>query len=279
MRSHNNRSTLSWAIGLSMGIAFSTGAVYASSIADTYTTGDLLTAAKMNNIKTAVNDNNTHSGTCQGNDSTDIMVRVGPLCVDKYEASVWTLKTAGTIVGAPGASCNVNGNNCANAARSEAGVAPAASVTWFQAQQFCGNANKRLLTNPEWQMAAAGTPDANLTDCNVNTAGAVNTGVKTLCTSRWSVNDMVGNLNEWAADWVPGSTAVVGAGSAANTIAYGSDAVAGISSAPNAGGEALPAAIYRGGAFAAGAAGGPFSLNAAESPVFSGANVGFRCAR
>src|SRR5271169_2831639 len=27
--------------------------------------------------------------TCAGNSSNDIMVKVGPVCVDKYEASVW----------------------------------------------------------------------------------------------------------------------------------------------------------------------------------------------
>lgn len=281
MRSHTNRSTLCWAIGLSLGVAFSTGAVFAGSITDTYATGDSLTAAKMDNIKNAVNDNytriTTSSGTCQGNDSTDIMVRVGPLCVDKYEAKIYTAKTGGSAVATPGTACNVNGNDCTYAARSVLGVTPSSSVTWFQAQQACGNAGKRLLTNAEWQMAAAGTSE---TTCNLTSGVVGNTGA-TVCASRWLVNDMVGNLNEWVADWVPGSTANVGGGTTLNTSAYGDDAVSGINVAYSAGApvEALPAALYRGGAYGASTAGGVFSLNAAESPAFSGPNVGFRCAR
>ena len=56
----NNKKLIStgWILGISLGLACSTGVVYAGSIADTYTTGDTLTAAKMTNIKTAVNDNN-----------------------------------------------------------------------------------------------------------------------------------------------------------------------------------------------------------------------------
>ena len=53
----NNKKLIStgWILGISLGLACSTGVVYAGSIADTYTTGDTLTAAKMTNIKTAVN--------------------------------------------------------------------------------------------------------------------------------------------------------------------------------------------------------------------------------
>ncbi|MGH8477343.1 MAG: SUMF1/EgtB/PvdO family nonheme iron enzyme, partial [Methylococcales bacterium] len=63
------------------------------------------------------------------------MVKVGPLCVDAYEASVWNTP-AGAIY-----------------ARSEAGETPSGKITWFQAQQACVNAGKRLPTNAEWQMA------------------------------------------------------------------------------------------------------------------------------
>ena len=102
---------------------------------------------------------------CPGNDSTDKMVRVGPLCVDVFEASVWSTLTGGTQYGASTDDypCDPDGNDCSDPtqpnkmifARSMVGVTPSAGIDWFQAQQACANAGKRLLTNAEWQMAAA----------------------------------------------------------------------------------------------------------------------------
>lgn len=111
-------------------------------------------------------------------------VRVGLVCVDKYEASVWeipmgntvlinkvrngsvtltNLTTAGAVqrgVAVDDYPCNDNGNNCTTIyAVSIPGVKPSRFITWLQAQQAAGNSRKRLLTNAEWQMAAAGTPD------------------------------------------------------------------------------------------------------------------------
>lgn len=59
MSRNHKRSSLGWALVISLGIASSAGVVHAGSISDTYTTGDTLTATKMNNIKTAVDDNDT----------------------------------------------------------------------------------------------------------------------------------------------------------------------------------------------------------------------------
>ena len=49
-------------IAASIALALTSQYATAGSIADTYTTGDALTAAKMDNIKTAVNDNDTVNG-------------------------------------------------------------------------------------------------------------------------------------------------------------------------------------------------------------------------
>jgi formylglycine-generating enzyme required for sulfatase activity len=173
-------------------------------------------------------------------------VKVGPVCVDKYEASVWDLsgipagkaKTtliasikAGTATEASllaavavqrgvasddyGASCPDTGNGCVDFyAVSIPGVTPSSRITWFQAQQAAMNSGKRLLTNAEWQIAAAGTPDPGTdngtTDCNISAAAAVvDTGSRSNCVSRFGVFDMVGNLWEWVADWVPLSTICV----------------------------------------------------------------------
>src|SRR5262249_33398940 len=77
------------------------------------------------------------------------------------------------------------------------GVQPSACLTWFQANQACLLSGKRLLTNREWQGAAASTPDPGTdngtTDCNVgSTFAPSNTGARSNCKSAWGVFDMVG---------------------------------------------------------------------------------------
>lgn len=118
-------------------------------------------------------------------------VEVGPLCVDRYEASVWStthgplikkikngtatlgqLQSLATQHGAgtgladpicdydPG--CPLNAEGCvAFYAVSIPGVVPAQCVNYFRAAAICRNSGKRLLTNQEWQAAAFGTPDPN----------------------------------------------------------------------------------------------------------------------
>ena len=77
------------------------------------------------------------------------------------------------------APCADSGQNCTDDiyAVSLPGVTPSAFITWFQAQQACTNAGKRLPTNAEWQAAVAGTPDPGpddgTTDCNTASAFAV----------------------------------------------------------------------------------------------------------
>jgi formylglycine-generating enzyme required for sulfatase activity len=39
------------------------------------------------------------------------------------------------------------------------------------------------------------------TDCNVASQDVVNTGSRANCKSSWGVFDMVGNVDEWVADW------------------------------------------------------------------------------
>ncbi len=166
-------------------------------------------------------------------------VAVGPVCVDKYEASIWELPedpvlvrraifgrlTAaqlqaagarqlgtipeGTCTGEEyGADFPRNGHwRRPLYALSIAGVLPSTCVTWFQAEQACRLSGKRLLTNQEWQAAVAGTPDANDADDNQTTCVtasdfAAPVGSRSACVSRWGAHDLVGNVWEWVGDWV-----------------------------------------------------------------------------
>jgi len=234
-------------------------------------------------------------------------VVAGTVCLDRYEASVWRVPdptktnailvrkiqlgiatradlTAGgaTRLGVAGgdyAPCTRNGQTCANDiyAVSLPSEIPSASITWFQAQEACANAGKRLPTSAEWQVGANGTPDPGpdngTTDCNTASTGSPSlTGTRTSCVSARGAFDMVGNMAEWVADWVPVSTDCPSWASFSNDemCLAGADTTA-----------TAPAALVRGGAFTAlgGPIAGPLAVRGTVL-VFHATNiVGFRCAR
>jgi formylglycine-generating enzyme required for sulfatase activity len=228
----------------------------------------------------------------------------GTLCMDKYEASVWRipnptgvnkklvskvqkgkatladLQAAGaTQLGTASddyAPCTDNGQTgCSDIfAVSLPLVTPARNITWFQAQQACKNSRKRLPSNAEWQAAVAGTPDPGpdngTTDCNTgNTSAVALTGSRSSCVSTDGAFDMVGNLYEWVADWVPLSTACPNWGS------FSDDSMC-LSGASTTTG---PGALVRGGGFASGTAAGPLAVLGLGQPSSSDSSLGFRCAR
>jgi len=176
--------------------------------------------------------------------------------------------------------CPDSGNGCVDLyAVSIPGVTPSAFLTWFQAAAAARNSGKRLPTNQEWQAAALGTPDpgvsaAGSADCNTKNGGGtgvdavVPTGSRSNCVSDVGVFDMVGNLSEWVADWMPLSTACVPALFAGdfNCLA-GADTGAG------------PGALFRGGFFDDGADAGVFAVNGQRTPSHSVNAFGFRAAR
>jgi hypothetical protein len=136
------------------------------------------------------------------------MVAAGSVCVDRYEASVWSTATGGTQYGIGGAAdypCPDSGTGCgageANPiyARSVGNVQPSTGISWYQAQQACANAGKRLATTSEWQMAASGTQSGTGSGCNFSN-GATQTGTNAGCESTSGAFDMIGNAWEWLAD-------------------------------------------------------------------------------
>lgn len=176
--------------------------------------------------------------------------------------------------------CTEKGASCTDVfAVSLPGVIPSSAITWFQAQQACANAGKHLPTSAEWQQAVAGSPDPGgdneTTDCNTTSVTAmlpedpVPTGSRSSCVSSFGAFDMVGNLYEWTADWVPRSTAGPGWGAFSDDDMFLSGAAV---TAPG------PGALVRGGGYENGAGAGPLWVSAGIEPSFV-FDVGFRCAR
>ena len=225
------------------------------------------------------------------------MVRVGPICFDKYEASVWSKpprsdgRPRGVQYGVDGIDypCSFDGNDCSGPnpiyAASVPAKIPASSITWFQAQQACANVGKRLPTNAEWQMAAAGTPDLGddgETTCNTDDLGPdlTPTGSRRNCVSNWGAYDMVGNVLEWVADWFEGSTDPFAPSNGTAGESFGDDFMVGVNPTQSQGpGTNFPAALVRGGRYNGGTGAGVFALNAHFAPSFAVDGGGFRCVR
>jgi hypothetical protein len=233
-----------------------------------------------------------------GGGRIDEIVKVGDFWVDRYEASVWgNADCTGTQYGGAednwatvGGSFPYHGSfSTPLYACSVRDVTPSRWLTWFQAQSACAAAGKRLLTNAEWQAAVAGTvdPGSNSADGPCLTgavgpritgrAGALPGGAGT-CISYWGVEDMIGSLWEWTADWY-------GQGPNWGPDGRGPDQYFGdghwnIDPAEWQGERAAHflAAGLRGGDGNDYGAAGAFAVHLAYAPSASGGDVGFRCA-
>jgi hypothetical protein len=220
-------------------------------------------------------------------------VQSGTICIDRYEASVWTTTNAGLIkkikdgkvtqvdliaAGAiqlgllfgdlVAAGCPSTGNGCVDVyAVSIPGVTPSTLMTWFQAAAAARNAGKRLPSNAEWQVAALGTPDG--APCIVNGGGPPRPTGTAGCVSDVGAFDMVGNVWEWVADWVPLPTACPGWGG------FSDDSMC-LAGASTTGG---PAALIRGGDFFSGALAGVFAVTGFNPTLPFNDFIGFRAAR
>lgn len=232
-------------------------------------------------------------------------VLAGTICLDRFEETVWRVPNATTTnaslvrriqlgratradllafgatqlpVEGNYAPCKTNGQNCAGDifAVSLPAEVPSARITWFQAQEACANSGKRLPTNAEWQVGANGSPDPGpdngTTDCNSATGVVSLTGARSSCDSARGAFDMVGNLAEWTADWVPLSTTCPTWGSFSDDVMCfaGASEVATSPGVPVRGGSFLPFG---------GPSVGPLNINASFQASASAVFIGFRCAR
>lgn len=231
-------------------------------------------------------------------------VRSGTGCMDKYEASIWKVPNATTtnkglvnriqkgkatpadltgggatqlgVAGYDYAPCNDNGSACADIfAVSVAGVPPSAFMTWFQAREACKNSQKRMPSNGEWQDAVTNSPDPGpdngTTDCNSASFAVSSTGSRSSCVSSVGAFDMVGNLEEWVADWVPASTLCVGWGGFSDDVMC----VSGASTVAT-----YPGVLQRGGAYLITSSdSGPLTVRSVNGPFGATPFGGVRCVR
>ena len=164
------------------------------------------------------------------------------------------------------------------------GKSPSRYITWFQAQQACAAASKRLCSNAEWQGAAVGTPDS-ASACNINSSSAKVAGAMTGCQSRWGAMDMVGNLWEWVAWWDQAGKRWMSSSGAEKTpwpTGYGDSkdktmGVNGSAQGPSAYTDGLPGAALRGGSYGLTSEAGAYALDLHGAPSRVTAFNGFRC--
>ena len=142
-------------------------------------------------------------------------VRVAAFYVDKYEVTNEDYKRFCDATGRTYPGYFVDGNYPDGTARR-----PVVMVSWIDADAYARWAGKRLLSEREWEAAAAGTSahtwpwgdawDSGL--ANTREAGAAETadvGGHPGDVSAFGVYDMAGNVSEWTADWYrpyPGNT-------------------------------------------------------------------------
>jgi hypothetical protein len=109
--------------------------------------------------------------------------------------------------------------------------------------------------------------DDHVKTCNTLSLAPSATGSRAECVSAWGTFDMVGNEDEWTADWTQLPASSPGWGSFSDDIM----SLAGASTMSSG-----PGVLFRGGGYGLGAAAGPFALQGLIGPQ---GKTGFRCVR
>jgi formylglycine-generating enzyme required for sulfatase activity len=160
-----------------------------------------------------------------------------------------------------------------------------------------------LCSNAQWQAAAAGTHDPGSTgtgtQCRISnsspraTGGAgIAPGATDTCVSMWGVDDMIGNLWEWTADWLVAGMdwqtgdgqSICPSGCTSNMggwpAGYGDDATWSVDGRAFDGSsyvDGLPAAPRRGGNWEYGSRNGVFAFGLGSGPSTWNDDSGARC--
>ena len=204
-------------------------------------------------------------------------------CIDTYEASPDTACIAGDVTSADGTVSNLADTDCLPT--SVPGGMPWRFVTRAEAMTACAKAGKRLPTAVEWYHASLGT---NATACNIQGGAVFVSGTKKDCRAASGIYDSVGNLWEWVSDDVmqgtyqnrplPESGYVVQVdtgGVATVTSELSASSTSGYVWSEREGAFGM----LRGGFYASASDADVVTLQAATTPNFTGAAIGFRCVR
>jgi hypothetical protein len=159
MRSIKTSSLVRRAVAVSLGLAFTASAAYAGDPGLAFSPSDTLTATRMNQLNSAVSDNNSRIGAVEGtvNNGT---TGVGALntTVSGHTTSINNLQTdvnnlkQNITTGSCGTGMTRVGPTCVD------NTLQATTNSWEVAVNTCRDANKRLLTPAEYVAARnAGT--------------------------------------------------------------------------------------------------------------------------
>lgn len=205
-------------------------------------------------------------------------------CVDTYEASVGADCPVVDPANEIQTKQNVDDPDCTAVSVEERN--PWRNVPREAAQLACARAGKRLPSNEEWQLIAAGTPDSQ-DACNIASGNSAVTGSRGSCVSAAGVFDAVGNVWEWTNEDVfdgqyngrplpeEGYVLQVDRGGIATLSGeapsdlFGKDYFWSKSEGVYG--------IIRGGFYGSKSDAGVYTTHAATLPTFSGAGIGFRC--